>query len=614
MYNKLRLSSLIILILTANLALAQQSVFKNFISVKDGKLMDGDKEFRFISFNIPNLNYVEDEFDYSTKHPYRMPDTYEIADAMESIKQLGGNVIRNYTFPVRNIKEEPYPTYVIAPGEFDEQSFKTMDTLLAIANQKGVRVILPFVNNWQWMGGRPQYADFRGKNQDDFWSDPQLIEDVKTTINFVVNRKNTVTGVLYKDDKSIFCWETGNELYSTPQWTATICRYIKSLDQNHLIMDGFNAIDGIAPQTESFTEPSVDIVSTHHYETDPAMIIQHIKQNSAIVAGRKPYIVGEFGFVSTPAIEKVLDYVINDKSIAGAMIWSLRHHRKEGGFYWHSEPLGGGIYKAYHWPGFASGIEYDEKNLLNVMQKKAFEIQGLKVPEVVKPAAPKLLPISEPAHISWQGSVGASSYNIERAVSANGPWQLVGFDVDDASVQYFSLFNDTSVEFGQKYFYRVIAKNLGGNSEPSNVVGPVKAERKCLIDDMVNFGTFYHKNGNVSIVTDNDRSYREKTHRILGDVNAELIYVVNGNLKACNVYAFSEEDAASLEFYVSTDNKEYSKVEFERSSLFAGKGDYGYWVPCTYTYTASELLKASYVKIVFKQKTQMARVEAYYAN
>ncbi len=610
-----KLSRLTILILLAmvSVSFSQQSVFKNFITVKDGKLMDGEKEFRFISFNIPNLNYVEDEFDYGTKQLYRMPDAFEITDAMESIKQLGGNVIRNYTFPIRNIKEEPYPTYIVEPGKFDEQSFKTMDTLLAIANQKGIRVILPFVNNWQWMGGRPQYADFRGKNQDDFWSDPQLIEDIKATINFVVSRKNTVTGVLYKDDKCIMCWETGNELYSTPEWTATICRYIKSLDQNHLIMDGYNAIDGIPMQEESFTEPSVDIVSTHHYESDPAKLIENIGKHIQKVAGRKPYIVGEFGFVGTPAIEKALDFIIKN-NVSGAMIWSLRYHRKEGGFYWHSEPLGGGIYKAYHWPGFTSGIEYDEKNLLNVMQKKAFEIQGLKTPEVAKPSSPKLLPISEPAHISWQGSVGASAYDIERSVSASGPWQIVGYNIDDASVQYFSLFNDSSVELGKNYFYRVIAKNSGGISEPSNVVGPVKAQRKCLIDDMINFGTLFNKNGNVSIVTDNDRSFREKTHRMLGEPNSELIYTVNGNLNACKVFAFSEDDEASLDFYVSADNKEYLKVEFERVSLFNGKGDYGYWVPSTYSYTAPEILKANFVKIVFKQKTQVARVEAYYVD
>ncbi|MCG6923140.1 MAG: hypothetical protein LJF15_18950, partial [Acidobacteria bacterium] len=46
------------------------------------------------------------------------------------------------------------------------------------------------------------------------------------------------------------------------------------------------------------------------------------------------------------------------------LVWSLRSHRREGGFYWHSEPFGSGLFKAYHWPGFASGDDYDERDLL----------------------------------------------------------------------------------------------------------------------------------------------------------------------------------------------------------------------------------------------------------
>lgn len=608
----IRIKSLpIFLLLITTFVSAQDSVFKNFITAKDGKLMDGDKEFRFISFNIPNLNYVEDEFDYSVKHPYRMPDEFEITDALESIKQLGGRAVRIYTIPVRNIKEEPYPTYVLEPGKFDEDSFKAMDLMMALANKIGIRIIVPFVNNWKWMGGRPQYADFRSKHGDEFWSDSLLIEDVKATIDYVINRKNSITGIQYKDDKAILCWETGNELYSTPGWTKTICRYIKSLDSNHLVMDGYNAIDGIPVQNESLEEPSVDIVSTHHYETDPAKMIEHIEQTAKMIDGKKVYIAGEFGFLSTTSLEQVLNTVIKNK-VAGAMIWSLRHHRKEGGFYWHSEPLGGGIYKAYHWPGFPSGIEYDEINLLNMMQKKAFEIQGLPVSKVEVPKAPRLLLVQEVSHISWQGSVGASTYDVERATSINGPWIKTGYDISDAETQYFSLFNDETAEIGEQYFYRVIAKNSAGKSEPSNIIGPVKVERKCLVDDMKNYGTLYHKQGNVTLATDNDRMFREKMFRLNCDPGSEVTYAVNGIMNECRVYAFSEKEEATIEFYTSVDNVEFKKVDTGLESLFAGKEFYDYWVPCTYKMKFNEDEKARFVKIVIKAQTQIARVEIFY--
>jgi len=94
------------------------------------------------------------------------------------------------------------------------------------------------VDNWKWHGGRAEYAGFRGKNRDDFWTDPQLIADFQETIRFVLMRTNTFTGVRYCDDQAILCWETGNEISPTTAWTREIARYIKSLDTNHLVMDG----------------------------------------------------------------------------------------------------------------------------------------------------------------------------------------------------------------------------------------------------------------------------------------------------------------------------------------------------------------------------------------
>jgi mannan endo-1,4-beta-mannosidase len=605
-------TSITILLFLAATSFAQTSVFQNFITAKDGKLWDGGKEFRFISFNIPNLNYVEDELEFSREYPYRMPDTFEMNDAMESIKQLGGNVVRMYTIPVRNIHEGHYPTYVLAPNKFDEVSFKTLDTMMALANKTGIRIIFPFVNCWQWMGGRPQYADFRGKTQEEFWTDSTLIADVKATIKFTIERKNTVTGIFYKDDKSILCWETGNELLSPISWTKTITSYIKSLDKNHLVMDGFNANSGTPIQHESLDMESIDIISTHHYEENPSDVFVNINNTLKTISNKKVYVIGEFGFLSTPAIEKILDMIIQN-DISGALTWSLRYHRKEGGFYWHSEPMGLGIYKAYHWPGFATGSEYDETNYLALMRRKAFEIQGLKVPDITKPGKPTLLPIIDQTKISWQGSAGASSYNIERTENKNGNWEVIGYNISDAEATYTALFNDVTAQIGKEYYYRVTAKNLNGASDPSNIVGPVKINHKCLIDNMSNYSTLYHKTGDLKIMTDNDRAFREVMYRFLGDASTQVYYLVPGKLESVKIFAFSEQNEISFDFFISKDNIEYKSIKAERQTNFVGQGDYGYWVPAVYTLDL-KTEDACYFKIVFKSKSQIARVENYYTK
>lgn len=586
--------------------------FEHFITTSGHKLMDGDQEFRFISFNIPTLNYVEDEMGFTRTNPYRLPDEFEMRDAFATIKEMGGQVIRIYTIPVRNNNFPPEsPTYVKGPGQFNEEAFRVTDMMLSLANEYGVRIIFSLLNNWQWMGGRPNYAEFRDKEQDEFWTDPQLIEDFKKTIAFVVNRKNTISQVRYKDDKAILCWETGNELTAPFNWTRTITRYIKSLDQNHLILDGYYAIDDRPVLEEALLEPSIDMVSSHHYEPHPIDIPRHIRKNLEVVKGRKPYLVGEFGFVSTTGLEVVLDSVIADHEICGALLWGMRYHRREGGFYWHSEPLGNGIYKSYHWPGFASGTTYDETNLLKMMRRKAFEIQGQEIPDISPPGEPNLLPVENAHSISWQGSMGASGYHVERAGSREGPWEIVGYHISDADVPYFPLFQDKTARIGHSFYYRIRAVNEAGISEPSNIEGPVQVTELALIDNMKNYGILYHSKG-VKPVTGNDRDYKEVINRIRGDEGAELIYNIPGSLNKFKLYSFEGKESPQLLLEGSRDGEAWTKLDILPVSYVNEESNYNYLRPRIYTYEPGE--QFLYIKIKFKGLVDVARVEVLYQN
>src|SRR5450756_51754 len=191
------------LLLHAIISFSLLGQFKNFITTKGDKLMDGDTELRFISCNIPNLHYVEDYLPFTGTNPWRLPDEFEIRDALMAIKQMGGKVARVYVFSVRKESDTSVIYYVEGPGKFNEEAFRTFDKVLQIANEVGIRLIVPFVDNWHWWGGPKEYAAFRGKSKDEFWTDHQLIDDFEKTVDFVVNRTNTFTGIPYKQDKAI---------------------------------------------------------------------------------------------------------------------------------------------------------------------------------------------------------------------------------------------------------------------------------------------------------------------------------------------------------------------------------------------------------------------------
>ena len=600
------------------------SAFKSFVHAQGDKLIDDAGELRFISFNIPCLHFNEDSMLFTQTNPWRLSNEFEIADALEAVRQMGGKVVRIYTLSVRRPGEDPnIPRHIIGPGQFNDEAFKSLDMVLAVANRKGIRVIFPFIDNWRWWGGIEVCTQYRNKEKDDFWTDPLLFEDYKSIVSYVINRTNSVTGVKYRDDKAILAWETGNELVCPAEWTAKAAAYIKSIDKNHLVIDGFHNNNF---RDESLADGNVDILTTHHYSKEPSETIDQIKANAARARGKKPYFVGEFGFIPTSDAERVIQTVTNE-GISGALTWSLRFRNRDGGWYWHTEPHGGDLFKAYHWPGFATSSAYDESGLLNLIRRKAFEIANMPAPPIEKPAVPVLLDIKDAAEISWQGSAGAQCYIVERAKNKTGPgstsspprtesrgWVVAGSDISDAAIQYRPLFNDTNAEPGKKYYYRVMAKNSAGVSAPSNIVGPVSVLCKTLVDEMQDWQFIDKRNGNLSLETKEARKFKEDYHRVKGTRGASIIYKVEGGpINSWKVYSFFPERISDFRFYVSSDGQDFKPAKFSRRDYFTGKGYYDYHIPVLYESNTPEE-NARFLKIEYTAEAQISRVEIKYGK
>jgi mannan endo-1,4-beta-mannosidase len=589
--------------IAATLSVRAESQFQNFITARDGKLFDGEKEFRCISMNTPNLLLIEDNVAFAEENPWRLPDQFEINDALATVAAMGGTVTRTYVISVRRPDDAPgTPRHVLAPGKFNEAAFRTLDAVLATANRTGVRLIIPLVDNWPWMGGRAEYAGFRGKTKDDFWTDPQLIADFEQTIHFILTRTNTITGVRYRDDPAILCWETGNEVDSPVAWTRAIAGCIKSLDQNHLVMDGYGATE---LRADSLAIPAVDIVTTHHYPGSKKTFAQFIRENAAKAKGKKPYVVGEFGFAGIEEMQAAMT-AIADSGAAGGLLWSLRFRNRDGGFYWHSESAGGSLMKAYHWPGSAMGDAYDERKLLGFVRANAFAIRGLPVPAIPVPAPPKLLPIADAAAISWQGSTGATGYEVERAAQRNGEWKIVSTNVDEAFTQYHPQFADETAPAGS-WYYRVRAKNDAGLSEPSNVVGPVEVTTAALVDELADFSKLNSHSGDWKIADRDCRSAREDAHRAAGVAGSALIYQLPSAIQNFRVFAFFPKAENDLKFSVSADGKIFQAVAAQKETYFHGAGEYGYWKPVLFH--AQAVGGGTYLKIELTGETQISRVE-----
>ncbi len=427
----------------------------NFITRKGDALMDGENEFRFISYNVPALTARVFNGKSSVTE-------YEQEDAIRTIAQMGGQALRVYVFSVKGgTANRNNASHVNTPGDYSEYLFQDFDRMLRLCNKYGIRVIVPFIDNYPHHGGINEFAAFQGKTLTAFYTNPQIKQDFKALISYVLNRTNTYTGVKYKDDKAILAWELGNELaYSPDDWMSEMAAYIKSEDPNHLVMDGQYKNDGKI-KAVSLNDPNIDICTLHYVDN----IFDLRKQSK----GKKPFVLGEF-FVGKSEILPLLDDIVNSGT-TGALIWSLRSHRDTGGYYFVNDFEDRS--DSFQWPGFDSTLPEGEPYIMKTMREYAYKIRGLDVPPMPVPNAPYLLPIASSDAIRWKGSVGGYTYAVERAKRKTGPWSVIASDVFDSTKPY-KPFNDTSAKPGQQYYYRVIAKNVdGAESSPSNVAGVV---------------------------------------------------------------------------------------------------------------------------------------------
>ncbi len=584
-----------------------EQAFENFIRRDGDVLKDGDREFRFLSFNIPNLHYVEDDMRFDCGMPFRLPDEFEIDDALGTIAQMGGQVARTYTLAVKKPGDPAnLPRYILGPGQFNEDAFATLDRVIAAAHRHRVRLILPFIDQWSWWGGTAELAGFRGRKAEEVWTDPQLIQDFKDIITFVLHRVNTVTGVRYRDDKAILAWETGNELKSPAEWVRQIAAHIKSLDSNHLVLDGTHR--EVLLQS-SLDDASVDFVTTHHYEKDPRAMIAHVRASAKMAQGKKPYFLGEFGFLTTDAMCAVMDTAIEEK-LAGALLWSLRYRSRDGGFYWHHEPHGGDHFKAYHWPGFPIGEKYDERRLMRLVRERAFAIQGRTAPPLPKPATPRLLSVTAGGLVTWRGSIGAECYDVQRAEAAQGPWTTVGAGICEAQVQYRPSFADESVRPGGQYAYCVIARNPAGSSGHSNVMGPVPMTHRTLVDELWNDSRIFLKEGKLQLVDNQARKFKEDCHRLSGEPGSAVIYHAPGGVSTVRAFLFTQSDQPAVRLLFSRDGRTFEPVDSAAKGT-ATQGDDAYGFLRAQIVETQNLasLRDDYVRIEFLAEAQLSRVE-----
>jgi len=192
-----------------------------------------------------NLYYLQS---YSV---YEAGNLRTVADGLDDAVRMSLPVVRTWAF---NDSTDTSDTAVIrpSPGTYLEPGLVGLDTVVAEAKKRGIRLIMTLTNYWDAYGGFPRYATWAGAaGADDFYTNTTMQGYLKDYATTLAKRVNTLTGVAYQDEPTILAWEIANEM-RCPSCADTsaplaaidsLSQFLKTLFPNQLIADGGEGFD-----------------------------------------------------------------------------------------------------------------------------------------------------------------------------------------------------------------------------------------------------------------------------------------------------------------------------------------------------------------------------------
>ncbi|KAH7304727.1 mannan endo-1,4-beta-mannosidase 1 [Stachybotrys elegans] len=163
---------------------------------------------------------------------------------MDQLQASGIKVLRTWGFnDVTSIPTDPSTVwfqYLSSSGSIintGANGLQRLDYVVAAAEKRGLKLIIPFVNHWQDYGGIPAYTSAFGTGGSTWYKHQPAQAQYRLYVKELVSR--------YAASPAIFAWQLANEprcmLCSTDDifnWATTTSEYIKSLDPYHMVTIG----------------------------------------------------------------------------------------------------------------------------------------------------------------------------------------------------------------------------------------------------------------------------------------------------------------------------------------------------------------------------------------
>lgn len=312
----------------------------------------------------------------------------ELRHMMKEQENVGTSVMRVFTSSFERVPNSMMPEF----GVVSESSLRRLDLLLLEAAKRNIRIILVLSNYWPFLGDMQTWVDMAypndGRPLETFYTDEFLKDEYKWFVSQILKRRNTYTGILYKDDPSIFSYELANEPRTSKgydrsigrrpgaticDWVAEMSSFVRSIDSNHLLTVGDEGMRAdLTPSRDEnhgwlnnghegvdFTcnLQYADVATVHLYPDSwsfgpgefPWLGPNYLKDRRDVAWSMdKPVILEEYGMRRGYLAERsqLFGWVheqIKDLGYAGSLVWAVSHEPVEEyqyGYYGYNDGQG----------------------------------------------------------------------------------------------------------------------------------------------------------------------------------------------------------------------------------------------------------------------------------
>ena len=201
----------------------------------------------------------------------RYPNLRPLVDKrLDDMRSRGLTVGRTWAFSLGTGESmvQRQQALQLRPGVYDEGVFKGLDYALVQARKRGLKLILWCVlrydfapllactnacaihlhpcsleDYWLSVDRYITWSPTAG-GKTDFYTDWAVRQMYKAHLRYFTSRVNSISGVVYRDDQTIFAWNLLNEPRCTgcgwamQEWIVEMSQYMKAIDPHHMVTVG----------------------------------------------------------------------------------------------------------------------------------------------------------------------------------------------------------------------------------------------------------------------------------------------------------------------------------------------------------------------------------------